>query len=260
MNKIRIAISLLGAALAVVLPAAAQTYTYQTINNSADPAFNQLLGINNSHTIVGYDGDGNVLPNKGYSVAPPYGSSAYTNENFPGSAQTQVVGINNNSSPTTVGFWVDGNGDNFGFYKQGSTYTSIQDPLTPAGSTVTNQLLGVNNGNVAAGFYVDGNGNAQGYLYNIATHTFSAISDPNGTATTATDINNAGIISGFFVDASGNTHGFLDINGVYHSYDDPNGVGTTMFFGLNNNGMVAGSYTDASGVSQGLVFDYLTNT
>ena len=260
MVKLRIVSSLIGVTLAVVLPASAQTYTYQTINNSTDPAFNQLLGINNSHTIVGYDGDGTVVPNKGYSIAPPYGSSAYTNENFPGSAQTQVVGINNNSSPTTVGFYVDNNGNNFGFYKAGNTFTSVQDPNTPGTGPTTNQLLGVNNSNVAAGFYVNGSGNAAGYLYNIGTHAFTAITDPNGVATTATDINNAGVVSGFYVDGSGATHGFLDIGGTYHTYDDPNGIGSTLFFGLNNNGLVAGSYTNASGESEGLVYDYLTNT
>ena len=46
---------LVGAADAVQ---AAPTYTFQTLNNNADPTFNQLLGINNAGTIAGYFGSG----------------------------------------------------------------------------------------------------------------------------------------------------------------------------------------------------------
>lgn len=255
MTKGHIAMSIVAAALTAVSPAIASNYNFQTLNNAADPAFNQLLGINNSGTIVGYDGDGTVLPNKGYSLA----NGAYTNENFPGSAQTQVVGINSNASPTTVGFWVDGNGNNFGFVQQGNTFTKVTDPNTGVTAPVVNQLLGVNNSNVAAGFYIDANGVTQGYLYNIGTKAFTAVFDPLGIGTTATDINNSGIVSGFYQDATGNDHGFLDVGGHYTTYNDPNGT-NTIFFGLNNKNQVVGSYVDAGGVTEGFVFNFVTNT
>ena len=141
MTKICIAFSFVALTLAAVSPAAANTdYTFQTINSNADPNFNQLLGINNSGTIVGYSGDGAIVPNQGYAVTPPYTQGSHTSENFPGSAQTQVVGINSNSSPTTVGFWVDGAGDNFGFVKTGSTFTSVQDPNTPPPGRVRSSI------------------------------------------------------------------------------------------------------------------------
>jgi hypothetical protein len=254
MTKLKIATSLLGATLLAVSPAMAANYSFQTLNNSADPNFNQLLGINNSGTTVGYDGDGAVVPNMGYSLK----NGAYSNENFPGSAQTQVIGINSGASPTTVGFYVDGLGNNFGFVNQGGTFTSVSNPNTPSGTTV-NQLLGVDNSNIAAGFYVDGGGNAQGYLYNIGSQSFTAITDPIGVATTAAGINNSGVVTGFYTDAGGATHGFLDIAGIYTSFDDPNGT-NTMFFGINNVGGVVGSYMDTNGVNEGLVYDYLTNT
>ncbi|MBV9391622.1 MAG: hypothetical protein JOY96_07000, partial [Verrucomicrobia bacterium] len=102
------------AALSASSTKADTPYSFQTINNNGDPAFNQLLGINNDSTIAGYFGDGTVQPNKGYTVVPPYDQASFTNENFPGSAQTQVVGINNGSTPITVGFWIDPNADNYG--------------------------------------------------------------------------------------------------------------------------------------------------
>jgi hypothetical protein len=82
----------------------AGTYSFQTLNNNGDPAFNQLLGINNSGTIAGYFGDGSSnQPNKGYTFAPPYTQSSYTNENYPKSTQTQVIGINNNTLTVVSG-------------------------------------------------------------------------------------------------------------------------------------------------------------
>src|SRR5229473_7104856 len=65
--------------------AAATTYTFTTLNDQADPTFNQLLGINVHNVIAGYFGSGAAgHPNKGYLLKPPYGQGNYVNENFPG--------------------------------------------------------------------------------------------------------------------------------------------------------------------------------
>ena len=90
-------------------------FQFQDIINTNDPTFNQELGINNFGVIAGYFGSGaQGHPNKGYTVVPPYTNQLnFTNENFPGSVQTQVTGINNRGrflfghvfSGTTVGFW-----------------------------------------------------------------------------------------------------------------------------------------------------------
>ena len=250
----------LAAAFLLISPAQAATFTFQTLDNSGDPAFNQLLGINNAGTIVGYFGDGIMQPNKGYTLAPPHGAANYTNENFPGSVQTQVVGINNNASPTTVGFWIDGAGNNFGFSDIGGTFTNFSDPNVGAAPTTT-QLLGVNNSNVAAGFYVDNAGNAQGFLLSISGLSFTPIVLPvsfGAISTSATDVNNAGVVSGFYTNAGG-LHGFIDNAGTFTSYDDPNGT-NTMFLGLNNNGQVVGSYVDGAGETQGLLFNIAGST
>src|SRR6516164_2764325 len=75
--------------------AAATTYTFSTLNDQNDPTFNQLLGINSHNVISGYFGSGAAgHPNKGYLLKAPYGPANYTDENFPGSAQTQVTGLN----------------------------------------------------------------------------------------------------------------------------------------------------------------------
>lgn len=239
-------------------------YSFQTLNNNADLTFNQLLGINNAGTIAGYFGIGqtpatpNAPPNKGYTLAPPYTQASYTNENFPGSAQTQVVGIN--SFGLTVGFWVDNNTafDNFGFVDNGGAFTSVVDPNTPAVAGAVNQLLGVNDLGEAAGFYVDANGNSNGYIYDIATATFTPVTISGATSVTATGINNEGVISGFETLTGGAVDGFIDNNGSITTLTGPAGATLTEAFGLNNEGQVVGEYTDGNGNTHGFVYNVAT--
>src|SRR5262252_7952191 len=112
--------------------AAATTYTFTTLNDQADPTFNQLLGINVHNVIAGYFGSGAAgHPNKGYLLLPPHGHGSYQNENFPGSVQTQVTGLNNNH--VTVGFWSSANNasmvnDNSGFWARNGQFHNANFP------------------------------------------------------------------------------------------------------------------------------------
>ncbi len=90
--------------------------SYQTVrlDDDRDLTFNQLLGINNKGYIAGYFGSGAAgHPNKGYVLVPPFAQRDFLNENFPGSAQTQVTAINDTG--ITVGFWANAAGAAFGF-------------------------------------------------------------------------------------------------------------------------------------------------
>lgn len=236
-------------------------YVFQDIVNPADPTFNQELGINQAGEIAGYFGSGAAgHPNKGYTTTPPY--TSFTDENFPGSAQTQVTGLNN--AGTTVGFWSDtnlGSGDNnFGFVDQGGTFTKVNNPATGSGPAI-NQLLGVNDKNIAVGFYTDTAGATHGYTYDIAAKTFSGnIDDPNGVgATTAAAINNKGDIAGFYTDAGGAVHGFVEVGGVFSTID-PTGSQATQLLGLNDNGQAVGDWIDAGGTMHGLLYNLASNT
>jgi hypothetical protein len=252
----------LGAAFMLLAPVAlAGPYTFQTLDKNTDPTFNELLGINNAGLLVGFYGSGSALnPNKGYTLALPYAQANYTNENFPGSSQTQVTGLNNAGAGVNVGFWTDSAGDTFGFVNQSGTFTTVSDPAAPN----ANALLGVNDSNTAAGFYTDSSGNAHPYLYNIGAVSFTPINLPgsfNATSAVATNVNNSGVVSGYYTDTSGNVHGFIDNAGTFTSFDDPSGSGAnTMFLGLNNNGQVVGSYIDAGGLTNGFVYNILGNS
>jgi hypothetical protein len=225
-------------------------YTFQTLDNQHDSTFNQLLSINDAGVIAGYFGSGmpaKTHPNRGYLLVGPYGQRNYVNENFPGAQQTQVTGIND--SGTTVGFYADSEGDNFGFVLKAGIWTVAIDPHTTG---TVNQLLGLNNKGVAVGFYTDSKGNAHAYKFNFHADTFSAIDVPGATSSTATGINASGDISGFYT-KGGTTRGFLLKNGVLTSFS-VGGSTNTMALGLNNSDVVVGSWAGKGTIVHGFVW------
>jgi hypothetical protein len=278
------AAGLAAAAFAVACAAALTTgaaqagYQFHTINDPADPSFNgmtftNLLGINNSSLIAGFYGSGQGGdPNKGFLLTLP---NTFMPMNFPGSAQTQMTGLNDTG--TAVGYLYKTNGgvlvDNqFGFYEKGGIFFHVDNPKTPKspppGILIENQLLGVTNNDLAVGFYnsvgMDGTGDhpvSHGYTYDIATNTFSAdINDPNASltngGTVAAAINNSGDIAGFYTDAGGTIHGFLKDGNVFTTVDAP-GATLTELLGLNDKGWAVG-FDVVGGKMHGIIFNGMT--
>ena len=231
---------------------------FTTLNDNADPTFNQLLGINNGGEIAGYSGSGTpaaVHPNKGYTVKAPYAQGTYQNENFPGSQQTQVTGINN--ADRTVGFWADANGDNFGFVEHDGKFLNVVDPNAPKsapGTPSVEQLLGINDHDKAVGFYTDAAGNNHGVTFDVAKNDFDAVNIKGFTSVTATGINNEGDVSGF-VQNGAVTEGFVDDHGKVTLLAGPKGAVSVQALGLNNEHEVVGSFTDAAQNTHGFLYD-----
>lgn len=248
------ALALLGAAAASPAQAAYTYYTFDNTGAGADGNFNQLLGVNNADEVAGYDGDGTIVPNKAYLLIP---RNHYSDENFPTAVQTQSVGINNEAFPTTVGFYVDSAGNNFGWVNVAGAYFVADNPKTGvSGGIKTNQLLGINSHHEAAGFYNDSHGNSHGYVYNFHTMTYTNLVLPFSGVVSfqATGINDNEVLCGFWVDKGGVSHGwFGKING-FTSYDAP-GFSGVAFFGINNKNVVAATVTTAAGVSEGWVYN-----
>ncbi|HTT55280.1 MAG TPA: hypothetical protein VMH35_28145 [Streptosporangiaceae bacterium] len=228
------------------------TYRFSKLDNAHDVTFNQLLGINDHGKIVGYFGSGAAgHPNKGYQLLPPYTQQNYLNENFPGSVQTQVTGLNNHG--VTVGFWSSMNNanmvnDNHGFVDVHGHFRTADFPTGSPASPPVDQLLGVNDNGIAVGFYTDGAGTNHGYRYNIGTGRFRPIVDPNAPAAslTAAAINDIGGVAGFYTNpATGNTDGFLKQHGQFIDLAAP-GASSTMALGVNNFDEVVGVYTPSS--------------
>jgi hypothetical protein len=236
-------------------------YQFKTLDNVSDPTFNQLLGINDSGVIAGYFGSGAAgHPNKGYLLFAPYGQRGYLNENFPGSVQTQVTGLNNEG--VSVGFWSSMNNanlvdDNHGFVEDRGHFRNADYPTGDAASPPVDQLLGVNDDDVAVGFYTDGLGNNHGYEYNIRSERFTRVLDPNAqtTSLTAAAINDRGEVAGSYTNpANGATDGFvLSRHGQFTDLAVPNAASTTAL-GVNNLGEVVGLYMDAAGNMHGFTW------
>lgn len=238
-------------------------YLFRTLDNPGDLTFNQLLGINNSGEISGYFGSGAAgRPNKGYLVvnaATRPHTGHFVGENFPGSAQTQVTGLNANG--VTVGFW-SGTNDanqadnaNRGFYASGSTFHSVQFPTGDNSSPVVDQLLGVNDQGVTVGFYTNGQGKNRGYEYDIQTHQFTRVLPPGFTGATSLQspsltagaINDFDDVVGFFTASGGVTDGFLQTPGGTFTQLAYPGASSTMALGISGTNEVVGSYTVGSG-------------
>jgi hypothetical protein len=228
-------------------------YEFHTVANGNDPTFNQLLGINNRGVIAGYFGSGaQGHPNQGYRLFSRPQQPQYLNENFPGSVQTQVTGINDRG--VTVGFWSDMNNanmvnDNFGFYAiHGRRFQTVDFPTPNDATPPVNQLLGVNDREIAVGFYNDAAGNSHGYEYSISDNGFREITIPGATSVTASAINNRGDVAGFDTNAGGVVQGFLrhDNGGDVTPLAFP-GATMTQAFGVNNRDQVVGGYELGSG-------------
>lgn len=229
--------------------APAKQFQFVTLDDQADPTFNQLLGINDHGKIAGYFGSGAPgHPNQGYTLAKPYGQANYDNENFPGSVQTQVTAINDRHD--TAGFWVDAKQVNRGFIEWNGVFTSYKDPKTHAGTV--NQILGLNDAGIAAGFYTDGAGINHGFSLNQATGKFAALIPPGGGSVSATAINASGDIVGFVTTSSGVTTGFLRKGHHFSAFSFPSGSNTQPF-GVNNDDQIVGSYLDGGGILHGFL-------
>jgi len=247
------AVSLLGTA-ALAGPAAAMPhrhsthYEFRTIDNAADPTFNQLLGINNFGLIAGYFGSGaQGAPNKGYLLSPNDHQPTYRNEDFPGSVQTQVTGLNDRG--ITVGFWSDMNNanlvnDNFGFVSFNGLFRTVNFPVTSSSGIANppvNQLLGVNDRDLAVGFYTDANGANHGYVYDILSNHYHEITISQATSVTAAAINNRDDIAGSDT-IGGTTEGFLrSADGHVTPLVYPNAM-MTQALGVNDHDEVVGLY------------------
>ncbi len=225
-----------------------ENFKFITLDDNADPTFNQLLGINHDGVIAGYYGSGAPgHPNRGYTLAPPYTQGDYTNENFPGAVQTQVTAIDNRGD--TAGFWVDSAGNNFGWIKWNGVFSSYRDPLTGTGTV--NQILGLKDSGLAVGFYTDGHGVNHGFELNQNTGAFTEIAPPGGTNTTASALNDGGDVTGFTT-ISGAVVGFILKSGNYTQISYPGAAATTPF-GINQYDQIVGSYVNKFGATKGFI-------
>ena len=226
------------------------SYSFTSISNPADPTFTQLLGINSANLIAGYYGSGADAqhPNKGFTLSLPL---SFTPENFPNSAQTQVIGINDQN--TTGGFYIDMDGNTHGFVNIGGQFSTVDVP-----GTTFNQLLGVNNRGEQAGYYQfgpDTNVTFVPYIHQT-NGLFLLLPIPNAQAT---GINDYDMVCGFLNDAQG-SHGYLWRSGASYLQIDYPGAASTQILGINNQGQAVGSFTNSDKNTHGFVYNWYSRT
>jgi probable HAF family extracellular repeat protein len=171
--------------------------------NNAKPPVNQLLGVNDTGTAVGFynDSAGNAhgyaynLQTRRFKLITVRGATSLT-----------ATAINNLGS--TAGFYTTAKGATDAFLQvhHGRTVT-----ITMPGASAT-QAFGLNDAGEVVGTYTTGTGN------NAVTHgftwmngKFTSVNYPMASSTTINGVNDEGDIVGFYTDAKGNTDGFVGL-------------------------------------------------
>jgi len=174
-------------------------------SDNANPSVNQLLGVNDRDTAVGFytDSKGN---NHGYEYCIQTHKFTTITVSGEGATSVTVAGINNHDD--VVGFFTGSGGAQDAFLRtDGGTQTVLAYP----GATMT-QAFGVNDNGEVVGTYTVGTGSSamtHGFTW-TASGSFHALDDPSGVgATTVNGVNNQGQIVGFYTDSAGNTDGML---------------------------------------------------
>lgn len=261
-------------------------YTIQTVTDPTGTNFINLLGINDSGTIAGFD---NAATAQGFTLTLP---GTFSGQNFPGSTSSMVTAINNKGD--TAGIYTDAAGNTHGYTDTKGVFQTVDNPASP----VFNQALGINDAGITVGYYAPTQAGTFGQIAYAQTHgsfiningslpanansqavgindndvivgfyqptalTSVGFEDQKGAITTidplgssftqALGINQQGEIVGFYLDANGFQHGYIDNNGAFTSFD-PGGSQSTTINGINDLGQIVGFYTDANDAVVGFV-------
>jgi hypothetical protein len=223
---------------AITLPV---TYYFLNIQYPAD-TLDVLLGINNAGYMVGQHG---AEISRGFTIVPTDNCPPTCNfkpENYPGSIQTGVAGINNDYGPMyeTAGFWIDKAGTHHGFMRNSKAWIDVDYP-----GTTRNFLYGLNDNNMAAGFYYDGVFNAHPYIYSQPGNQYAPLFIAGVDSAWAYGINDYNQIVGTYYDPSGSYHGF-EFSPFFTALNYP-GASDTYAMGINNYGAIVGYFHDAAG-------------
>ena len=176
--------------------------TFATVD-SPGTAFNQLLGINDGLTAVGYsslDPTGMTLQ-RSYMVSGT--TFTYLDGFLPvGTLNNQAVGINN--AGLVVGFYADSAGVLHGYLFNGTAAMTL-DFLGGMGT----QAFGINNHGEIVGDYTDSTGVMHGFTY--IGGVWQTVDDPMGVpgSTVINGVNDLGQLVGFYADANDNVIGFV---------------------------------------------------
>jgi probable HAF family extracellular repeat protein len=178
-------------------------------------------------------------------AAPCLAQYQFTQVNFPGAAQTEVIAINNERQ--YVGASIDADGTNHAIFFDGHTL-SLLDPNGVVGENFS-FALSINNSGDIAGGYFDSSNVAHGFLF--AGGHVTNIDFPGATGTFAFGVNDRHEVIGVYADTTTVQHAFLLRNGVFTNIDLPGGAGNTPTtpFSINNSSEIVGQFVNVAGTT-----------
>jgi hypothetical protein len=158
------------------------------------------------------------------------------------------------SGSNVVGIFIDSTLANHGFLYNGTSYTTLDDPLA-GGSHPYTYAYGID-GSTAAGIYSASSG-VHGFLYNSGTYT--TVDVPGATGTYIRGISGNNLV-GYYDTPTHGARGFFYDGSSYTTLSDPLGAPDgTIAYGVDGN-TVVGYYTDPSGVDHGFIYSGGTYT
>lgn len=174
-----------------------------------------------------------------------YAKGQFIRFSCPGSTDTKAFDINDKDQ--IVGWYSDDSGRIHGFFKDGSSFSSIDHPDAIGWGTV---VTGLNNRGTLVGSYGDGD-TVRGFVCNGGK--FTPVEYPGVDYTEPFGINNNGTVVGFYWDGHA-THGFVYEKGRYKTLDVP-GALSTQLYGISEKGQIVGAYLDVDGNSVAFIYE-----
>ena len=170
----------------------------------------------------------------------------YKKIDFPGAAQTQVFGFNDNG--TVVGNFTDTQGTVHGFLYRAGNYEAVDFP-----AALETGFEGINNAEQIAGYYRGTDQRYHGII--LANSAYREISFPEALDTVAWDINNRGdVVGGFDYTDQNTVIAFLDRHDSFSSFEDPVAPpAQTQADAINDHGQIVGVYVDLAGNVHGFL-------
>jgi hypothetical protein len=226
------------------------SFKFVTMDDQTDPAFNEILGLNDGGKLAGFFGNGSASsPNQGYVVDPPYQQTNFKAYNYPNAMDSQVTGLNDKK--TVVGFYRDAKNNVRGFVNVQGIWTNYRHPHGLGQGKSVTELLDVNNSDVAVGFYTNSAGVNEAFSLDLLTGKVHAIDPPGGTNAVATSIGGRGDIVGY-LEKSSHLVGFLLRLGTFTEFSYPAAT-DTKFLGVTVFDQIVGSYVDSGGSTHGFL-------
>jgi hypothetical protein len=223
-------------------------FKFETVNDPGSRSYTQVMGVEDLGQIVGGYRTSASGASRGFTSLEPY--SKFKGIDYPSAISTVPTSLSNNR--LIAGYFTDNSSGHhtWGFIRDRGVWTQYKDPKTPKGPNSVNELLGINDSDIAVGFYVDSYGRDQ--PYELYGGHYQPLKPPGALSAVASGINWRGDIVGSETLSDGTTEGWFLRDGTYYQLSYPHAK-QTQALALNFQDQIVGSYVDGSGGVHGYI-------